>query len=121
MPRPAGRFKKIAVIFFLSSSAFVISALLLFFALDLLFPFPVETLRREPTAVITDRDGGPLRFFLPQDKRWRFPIKLADVSPRLIEAVIASEDRWFHSHPGVNPFALMRAFYTNIKEGRVVS
>ena len=105
----------------MSSSAFVLTALLLFFALDLLFPFPVETLRREPTAVITDRDGLPLRFFLPKDKRWRFPVKLEDVSPRLIEAVIASEDRWFHSHPGVNPFALMRAFYTNIKEGRVVS
>ncbi|MGH7851064.1 MAG: penicillin-binding protein 1C [Thermodesulfobacteriota bacterium] len=121
MPRDAGRLKKIAVIFFLSSSAFVLSALLLFFALDFLLPFPVETLRREPTAVITDKDGRPLRFFLPQDKRWRFPVKLADVSPRLAEAVIASEDRWFHSHPGVNPFALMRAFYTNIKEGRVVS
>ncbi len=121
MTRPAGRFKKIAVIFFLSSSAFVLFTLLLFFALDLLFPFPEESLRREPTAVITDKDGGPLRFFLPQDKRWRFPVKLADVSPRFIEAVIASEDRWFRSHPGVNPFALMRAFYTNIKEGRVVS
>ena len=121
MPRDTGRFKKIAVIFVLSSSAFVLSALLIFFALDFLLPFPVETLRREPTAVITDKDGRPLRFFLPQDKRWRFPVKLTDVSPRLAEAVIASEDRWFHSHPGVNPFALMRAFYTNIKEGRVVS
>ncbi len=121
MPRAAGRYKKIAAIVFLSSSAFVLSALILFLALDSLFPFPVESLRREPTAVITDRDGRPLRFFLPGDKRWRFPVKLADVSPKLTRAVIASEDRWFHAHPGVNPFALMRAFYTNIKEGRVVS
>lgn len=121
MKRAAGRFKKIAAIVVLSSSAFVLSALLIFFALDFIMPFPVETLRREPTAVITDKDGRPLRFFLPADKRWRFPVKLAEVSPRLTEAVIASEDRWFHSHPGVNPFALVRAFYSNLKEGRVIS
>jgi penicillin-binding protein 1C len=109
------------MIFLLSSSALALSALLFFFALDLLFPFPAESLRREPTAVITDKDGRPLRFFLPRDERWRFPVKLGEVSPKLVEAVVASEDRWFHSHPGVNPFALVRAFYTNLKEGRVVS
>ncbi len=121
MQRDAGRLKKIAAIVVLSSSASVLSALLLFFALDFIMPFPVETLRREPTAVITDKDGRPLRFFLPADKRWRFPVKLAEVSPRLVEAVIASEDRWFRSHPGVNPLALIRALYSNLKEGRVVS
>lgn len=113
--------KKLAVIFLLSSSAFVLSVTALFFALDFLFPFPVETLRREPAAVISDKNGNPLRFFLPADNRWRFPVELPEVSPDLVRAVIASEDRWFHSHPGINPFALMRAFYTNIKEGRVVS
>ena len=121
MPGIFTPFKKTAAVFILASITCVLNVFLLFFVLDCLFPFPVESLKRDPTAVITDRNGKPLRFFLPEDKRWRFPVKLADVSPKLVEAVIASEDRWFHIHPGVNPFALARAFYTNIKEGRVVS
>jgi penicillin-binding protein 1C len=114
-------FKKTAAVVILVSAACVLNVILLFLMLDYLFPFPVESLSRDATTVITDKDGKPLRFFLPEDNRWRFPVKLADVSPKLVEAVIVSEDRWFYIHPGVNPFAMARAFYTNIKKGRVVS
>ncbi|HWP90846.1 MAG TPA: penicillin-binding protein 1C [Thermodesulfobacteriota bacterium] len=78
-------------------------------------------MRRAPTVVVTDKDGNPVRFFLPRDEHWRLPIRLEDISPDLIKAVIASEDRWFHYHPGINPFAVIRALYTNIKAGKVVS
>ncbi|MEQ9617993.1 MAG: penicillin-binding protein 1C [Deltaproteobacteria bacterium] len=97
------------------------SAFLLFLLLDYLFPFPVESLRRESAAVITDREGKPLRFFLPADNHWRFHVELNDISPRLARAVIASEDRWFYRHPGVNPLSFLRAAYTNLKSGKVVS
>ncbi len=93
----------------------------LFIIFDFLFPFPKDSLRRDPTVVVTDKDGNPIRFFLPKDEHWRLPVKLEDISPDLIEAVIASEDRWFHHHPGINPFAVIRALYTNIKAGKVVS
>jgi penicillin-binding protein 1C len=99
----------------------ILAPLLLFIILDFLFPFPKDSLRRAPTVVVTDKDGNPIRFFLPRDEHWRLPVKLEDISPDLIEAVIASEDRWFHYHLGVNPFAVIRAVYTNIKAGEVVS
>ncbi len=93
----------------------------LFLALDFLFPFAIEKLKRDPAVILTDKDGKPLRFFLPQDQHWRLPVKLKDISPELINAVIASEDRWFHYHPGINPFAVLRAALTNIRQGKIVS
>jgi len=113
--------RKLTAVFCISMLIFIAGGFLLFIALDYFFPFPVESLTREPTAVISDSEGKPLRFFLPRDNRWRFPVELEDVSPRLVEAVIASEDRWFYEHPGVNPLAFLRAAYTNLKEGRIVS
>ncbi len=113
--------KKTAAVLGLSPLVITAGGFLLFLALDYLFPFPVETLGRDPAVVISASDGKPLRFFLPGDNHWRFPVKLGEISPKLVESVIASEDRWFYSHPGVNPLAFIRALYTNLKEGKVVS
>jgi len=96
-------------------------AFLLFLAADYLFPFPEASIHKKTAAIISDSQGRPLRFFLPEDNRWRFQSGLEDISPDLVEAVIASEDRWFHHHPGVNPLALVRAFYVNLRAGSVVS
>ena len=103
-----------------SSTLILVGSFLLFLVLDFLYPFPTENLVKAPTVVVSDKDGNPLRFFLPKDKQWRFPVELKDVDPKLIQAVIESEDRWFYSHPGINPLAVARAFYTNIKSGQVI-
>jgi len=89
--------------------------------LNLLFPFPWETLRRPPAVVVTDRAGEPLRFFLPADQRWRFPVRLSELPAELPRALVASEDRWFWRHPGVNPVAIARAAWSNVVAGEVVS
>lgn len=99
----------------------ILGCIFLFLVLDFLFPFPQDALKRDPTVVVTDKNGKPIRFFLPGDEHWRLPVRLDEISPDLINAVIASEDRWFRYHPGVNPFAAIRALYTNIKAGKVVS
>jgi len=93
----------------------------LFLALDFLFPFPIDKLERDPTVILADKDGKPIRFFLPEDQHWRLPMKLKDISPDLIRTVIASEDRWFHYHSGINPFAVLRAALTNMRRGKIVS
>jgi penicillin-binding protein 1C len=100
---------------------FIFICFSLFLLLDFLFPFPKDSLRRGSSVLLTDKDGRPIRFFLSQDQQWRLPAELEEISPALIIAVIASEDRWFYYHPGVNPFAVMRALYTNIRAGKVVS
>jgi penicillin-binding protein 1C len=92
-----------------------------FAVLNLLFPFPWETLRRPPAVVVTDRAGEPLRFFLPADQRWRFPVRLSELPAELPRALVASEDRWFWRHPGVNPVAIARAAWSNVRAGEVVS
>lgn len=49
------------------------------------------------------------------------PVSLDALSPRLVAATIASEDRAFYSHDGVDRAAIARAFVTNVTKGRVVS
>lgn len=44
-----------------------------------------------------------------------------DVLPEhLLQAVLATEDRRFYDHPGVDPIGLVRAAWTNLRAGRVV-
>ena len=66
-------------------------------------PSPGRPCSGRPPLVVTDRTGEPLRFFLPADDRWRFPVRLAELPPELPEALVASEDRRFWRHSGVDP------------------
>lgn len=98
-----------------------LALLLLPFLLDLLFPFPWAALDRPPALIVEDRAGEPLRFFLPADDHWRFPVRLSELPPELPKALVASEDRRFWSHPGVDLLAIFRAAGANLKAGEVVS
>lgn len=64
------------------------------------------------TAVL-DRNGELLRLGLAPDERYRLPLELEDIEPRLLDAVKIYEDRWFDWHPGFNPAALLRAAWTS--------
>ncbi|HYG63898.1 MAG TPA: penicillin-binding protein 1C, partial [Thermoanaerobaculia bacterium] len=97
------------------------SPFLLFLLLDLLFPFPWEALEKPPAVVVLDRQGEPLRFFLPSDDRWRFPVRLSELPSELPRALVASEDQRFWRHPGVDPLAVLRAAWANTRAGEVVS
>jgi penicillin-binding protein 1C len=58
---------------------------------------------------VFDRNGQLLRLTLARDQSYRLFTPLKDISPRLREAVLLHEDRYFRLHPGVNPVALVRA------------
>jgi penicillin-binding protein 1C len=106
----------------LRSLAFIAAAPLSLLALDRAFPFPFEALEREPARVVLARDGSPLRLALPEDGIWRLPLSSLDaVSDELRRALVASEDRHFHRHPGVNPLAVLRASWQALRAGRIVS
>jgi penicillin-binding protein 1C len=94
---------------------------LAFLLLDLCFPFPWHALERPVAVEVVDRQGRPLRLFLPTDQRWRLPVRLEDLPPRLPAMLVAVEDRRFHLHPGVDPLAVVRAAWSNLRAGRVVS
>ncbi len=87
--------------------------------------FPVNRGRLSPSPFLSlrlvDRNNTLLREVL-SDKgghcRWAC---LEDISPHLIRATLASEDKHFYLHPGVNIFSIGRALLQNIKERRIVS
>nr|WP_246129314.1 penicillin-binding protein 1C [Verticiella sediminum] len=87
--------------------------------LDQRYPLPLPDARGG--TVVTDRDGVPLRTWPSPDGVWRYPVGLADVSPRYLDALLTYEDRWFRWHPGVNPWALARAGWQWLRRGRIVS
>ncbi|MEA2695213.1 MAG: penicillin-binding protein [Acidobacteriota bacterium] len=98
-----------------------IAILLLFLLLDRLSPFPWQALDRPPAVVIADREGEPLRFLLPEDGRWRLPVRLQDLPPELPRALVASEDQRFWHHPGVDPLAILRAGWADLRARAVIS
>jgi penicillin-binding protein 1C len=73
------------------------------------------------STVVLDRDGRLLRPYLTREGRWRLPASLPDVDSRLIDAVIAYEDKRFWTHRGVDLRALLRATGQLIASGHIVS
>jgi penicillin-binding protein 1A len=50
----------------------------------------------------------------------RTPVKLTDVPPVLVDAVVATEDRGFFKHGGVDPVGLVRATIADLRHGGTV-
>lgn len=87
---------------------------------DLAWPLPLPAARGEGALVVAE-DGTPLRAFPDAGGIWRYPVTVDDVSPLYLQALLGYEDRWFWRHPGVNPWALLRAGAQWLRHGRVVS
>ena len=88
--------------------------------LDLSFPPPLPQSRDTSTLVVAS-DGTPLRAFADAEGVWRYPADAKTVSPLYLQALLTYEDRWFWRHPGVNPWALLRAGKQWLLERRIVS
>jgi len=56
------------------------------------------------------------------DRIWqeRRVVKLAEVPPLLVKAILAIEDERFYHHYGIDPVALLRAVWINLRSGGVV-
>ncbi len=75
-----------------------------------------------------DEDEHPLVRLEPQQIAGIYPghnqdrvlVQLEDVPQLFQQTLLAVEDRDFHSHHGVAPVSIMRAFLANIRAGRVV-
>ena len=92
--------------------------------LHLAFPFPMGKLAeagRGGSALVLDRDGRPLAWRVGSTDEFRLPVPLSRISPWLVRATLAAEDRRFRSHCGVDPLAAARAVAQNLSSGRRVS
>jgi penicillin-binding protein 1C len=88
-----------------------------------LVPLP-EVLLKPPqaSALYLDRDGTPLRHLLDENgNRSARPVKYGEISPTLVHALLAAEDKRFFSHGGIDLLAVMRAARDNASTGHIVS
>lgn len=58
---------------------------------------------------VYDRNGELLRLTLSEDEKYRLYTPLNGFSSDLKEATLLFEDKYFYSHPGVNPVSVVRA------------
>ena len=103
------------------SCAAVLGLVLVWQLASALFPFPHEKLERPYGQIVYDRNGDLIRMFLASDGHWRFRAQLDQITPQLVDAIVASEDQWFRYHPGVNPVSVLRAALSNLRAGGIVS
>lgn len=73
------------------------------------------------TTRILDSEGHILYEILDPNAGRRTYISLANISPNLVAATIATEDKEFYNHPGFDAVALMRALWQNYTSGEIVS
>jgi len=96
----------------------LLGLVLLFFILNWIFPLPDKI---EYSTIITDNKGEVVNAFLTGDQKWRMKTELDEISPLLQKTIINKEDRHFYKHPGVNPFAMVRALFANLFHMRRMS
>ncbi len=58
-----------------------------------------------------DDQGELLRLTLAEDDRYRLYTHIEDIAPEFVEATLLYEDQHYYDHPGVDPVALLRAFW----------
>ncbi|TVQ52618.1 MAG: PBP1A family penicillin-binding protein [Rhodobacteraceae bacterium] len=81
---------------------------------------PVDQLldgRDRGSVTMLDRKGD---VFAWRGEQFGGAIRPGDVSPHLIDAILAAEDRRFFHHPGIDIRGLIRAAVVNLGAGRVV-
>src|SRR3989344_2214456 len=114
IPRPA----RIIIVFGAFLTIFVIYT---FFTFQAAYQIPNPDRLTAPTHLLTtefyDRNGKLLhRLYEGQN---RTLTKIDDLPPYLLQATIAIEDKNFYKHFGLDPVAIVRAFYHNITEQRL--
>jgi len=88
-------------------------------ALAVWFILPVGRLfPDEYSTLVFDTHGKLLHATLAGDEQYRFPLEAVQLPEKYVTAVLASEDRRFYRHPGVDPLALANAAATNLKTGK---
>ena len=104
----------------LSVTKKVILCILAFLVTGYIFCLPRHLFHVPYSTVVTDRNEELLGARIASDGQWRFPPR--NPTPEKIkECLITFEDKHFYHHWGVNPFAIGRAFYQNVKNKRIVS
>src|SRR5262245_1707591 len=92
------------------------------FCLWIALPLPSGLLSQaaDPALILLDRNGRELRTTRAEDGSRRRWTALSEIDPDLVAAFLAAEDRRFYRHPGVDPRAVVRAAWSNLRAGEIV-
>ena len=90
---------------------------LTYFAFTLPDTNQLTVAERRPSVTILADDGSTIATF---GDLFGQPLTLKEMSPWLPKAVIATEDRRFYSHFGIDPIGLSRALFTDLRSGHLV-
>ena len=93
-----------------------LGVLVAWYAYDLPDINKIEAPTRKASITLTDADGREITTY---GDIYGDPLRLADVPPYLVQAIVATEDRRFFEHLGFDPVALGRAVVANVLAGRV--
>jgi len=73
------------------------------------------------TTRIYDSNGNLIYEIIDPNAGRRTYVTIDEISPYLIAATIATEDKDFYTNPGFDPWGILRALWQNYTSGRIVS
>jgi penicillin-binding protein 1A len=88
-----------------------------YFALTLPDTSQLSVAERRPSLTILAADGSTIASY---GDLFGEPLTLHEMSPSLPQAVIATEDRRFYDHFGIDPIGTLRAAFADLRAGHVV-
>lgn len=80
----------------------------------------VEDLTRQRALPMLRLEPPEIGSIIPAHNEDRVLVRAAEVPPALVAALLAAEDRRFYDHHGIDPLAIARAAWVNLRAGRVV-
>lgn len=98
-------------------ASFLLLIVIAWCAYDLPDVSGLNEVKRRPSVTLLATDGSILASY---GDLYGAKVTLPDMPPYLPEAVLATEDRRFYHHWGIDPLGLLRAIYVNLKTGEVV-
>ncbi len=75
----------------------------------------LEAYRPAQTTTILAADGTVIATLFKENRVW---VPLGDISPFVVQALLATEDSRFYTHFGVDPVGVLRAVWVAFREGR---
>ncbi|MBI5165713.1 MAG: PBP1A family penicillin-binding protein [Magnetospirillum sp.] len=94
-----------------------VAGVIAYYAVDLPDIDQVTAAVRRPSVTFLSVEGDT---FAAYGDIYGENLELAQIAPVLAQAVLATEDRRFYSHLGIDPVGLLRAVVSNLKAGRLV-
>jgi len=91
--------------------------MIVWYAYDLPSVDKLSAIQRKPSLTLLDYKGREIARF---GDVYGEPVQASQLPKHLPHAVVATEDRRFYSHFGVDPIGLSRAMVTNLFAGRIV-